>query len=130
MPSRFPDSSEGFDAVPGSLLPPDFIEISHRLTYLADRKLGYHRDERFVIFYYEPRGQEIIWQDGSSYGFGLGGWRFFTLYVEPLMRSYDVHIGDAEIAGRHVLVLDRLANHAYFAPRDSAERFLAHQAGQ
>lgn len=129
MQSRVPDSAEGFGTDPGPLPPPDFIQISHRLSIHADRQLGYHRDERFVGFYYEPRGQEIIWQDGSSYGFGLGGWRFFTQYVEPITRFYDVHIGDAHVAGGHILILDRLYNHAYFAPRESAERFLANQCG-
>jgi hypothetical protein len=109
-------------------VPEDFVDIGTILGAEIDRRLGYRGEERYVIFYYEPRGQEIIWQDCRSYGFALGGWRTFMRHVEPVMETFDVSIGNAESHGRHVLVVDRLLGIAYVAPRESGERFVAKQS--
>ena len=53
---------------PRACVPSTFIELSERLRSM-DRRLGYYGQERFVFFYYEPRGEEVIWNDGRSYGF-------------------------------------------------------------
>ena len=48
-----PDTARVADAPP-----PGFLALSERLPPYLDRSLGYVGDDRFVIFYYEPRGEE------------------------------------------------------------------------
>src|ERR1700722_15088630 len=74
-----------------------------------DRKLGYYGRDRFVIFYYEPRGQEVIWQGTHCYGFASGAWQFF---IEDLSRIADLHqadVGSSGSPGKDVLLTDRSA---------------------
>ena len=105
-------------------LPAGFVALSERLPPGLDRRLGYVGDERFVIFYYEPRGEEVVWDDGHTYGFGAGGWCAFEDVVAPLGRRYGADLGNEVSAGRDVLVLDRLRGMAYFAERGCARRFV------
>lgn len=118
--------------------PPDFLtplagfdRLSERVLQWIDRKLGYFGASRFVFFYYEPRGQEVMWNDGRSYGFGSGGWMAFGDEVAPVAARHGVDLGDESHKGRQVLLLDRTKGDAYFADRRSAERFVhAHAARQ
>jgi hypothetical protein len=87
-----------------------------------DRVLGYFGNARFVCFRYEPRGEEVVWNDGQSYGFGSGGWQAFHQYVAPAARM----CGADDLAD--VLVLDRTDRRAYFASRAAAEAFVARQS--
>lgn len=105
------------------------MELSERLHPWLDRKLGYFGDARFVMFYWEPRGQEVMWNDGRSYGFGTGAWSFFSAKIAPLANRYSVRLGDGDTAGHQALVIDRVRRHAYFAHRDLAEAFLTRQWG-
>lgn len=93
----------------------------------VERKLGYFGQARFVLFYYEPRGEEVLWKDSWSYGFGTGAWAYFMDQVVPLARRYGVDLGSSEGSGSEVLIIDRFNGRAYFADRKSAERFLARQ---
>jgi hypothetical protein len=104
--------------------PEHAIWIGNTLGHGIDRQLGYRGERRFVLFYFEPRGEEIIWQDCDSYGFGLGGWRAFMDRIEPLLEQYNVSIGDLRSHGRHALIVDRMLGQAYLTPRKSAEQFV------
>jgi hypothetical protein len=106
---------------------PEAILISDLLESLTDRSLGYRGHDRLVLFYYEPRGQEIMWRDQRSYGFGVGGWRAYQQQLAPLARSYGVSIGDDRAHGCYVLLLDRQLGLAYFVPRRSAESLVRDQ---
>lgn len=105
-------------------LPPGFLALPQRLPPYLDRSLGYVGDDRFVIFYYEPRGEEVVWEDGHTYGFGAGGWRAFEDLVAPLGKLHGADLGNAAAAGRDVLVLDRQRGLTYFAERGCARRFV------
>jgi hypothetical protein len=105
-------------------LPPGFVALSERLPPYLDRSLGYVGDDRFVVFYYEPRGEEVVWEDGHTYGFGAGGWCAFEDLVAPLGKRHGADLGNEKAAGRDVLVLDRLSGLAYFAERGCARRFV------
>ena len=88
-----------------------------------DRSLGYFGDARYVCFRYEPRGEEVVWNDGRSYGFGAGGWQSFLDHVAPAAKTCGVdRLAD-------VLVVDRTDRRAYFATRQTAEAFVARQGG-
>ena len=117
-PEQWPDAS---------VAPGHSIWVGNALGPDIDRRLGYRGERRFVMFYFEPRGQEMIWQDTDSYGFGLGGWRTFMDHVEPLAELYGVSIGNLRDHGDHALIIDRLLNQAYLVPRNLAEEFIADQ---
>jgi hypothetical protein len=106
-------------------VPASFLKLSAgRGQQCCDRELGYFGQDRFVMFYYEPRGQDVIWVDGRSSGFGTGGWRCFFDQIEPLARRHGVDAGSATSRGRHALVVDRDFGQAYFAERGEAEAFV------
>ena len=109
-------------------LPTGFRSVSGRSLQQMDRQLGYFGSGRYVFFYYEPRGQEVIWNDGRSYGFGFGGWQIFTQDVAPVAEHHGADLGNLDRRGSHVLLLDRTLGQAYFADHAVAEQFLAEQA--
>jgi hypothetical protein len=106
----------------GDRVPASFIRLSERLRSM-DRRLGYFGEERFVFFYYEPRGEEVIWNDGRSYGFACGAWGTFMHEIARLAKRYDVNVGTGGMTNTHVLVLDRQDGTAYFAEEWEAEAF-------
>jgi len=108
-----------------ALIPHDFVDVSHLLDPGLDRRLGYHRDARYVGLFYEPRGDEVIWNDGASYGFALGGWRYFADEVQRIADHHACDLGVGATAARHMLVIDRRQHTAYLAERGTAQRFLA-----
>jgi hypothetical protein len=115
-------------------VPADFTSLAEPLPAGLDRRLGYPGERRFVAFRYEPRGEEVIWDDGHTYGFGTGGWSAFLDRVAPLAARYGVDLGiEPNVATPRrrpthhtaVLLLDRTGGCAYFAGRASTERFLS-----
>jgi hypothetical protein len=109
---------------PPIFVPAEFVPVGEAVMRGIDRKLGYLGDRRFVLFYYETQGQEVIWRDDQSYGFGAGGWREFTQGVWPLSGVYEVCVGNDDGRGGDVLVIDRVLGLAYFAPRTIADVFI------
>lgn len=93
-----------------------------------DQKLGYHGKDRFVLFYYEPRGEEVIWQDSHSSGFSTGFGQCFIDELAPVAEAHKVDIGHSGSPGSQVLLIDRAQRRAYFAARDEAVRCLADAA--
>jgi len=102
-----------------------FVQIATPLPPDIDRKLKYLADARYVLFYFEPRGEEVVWNDGRSHGFALGGWRVFMETITPLADLYRVTLGSGNAVGTHVLLLDRLKHDAFFAEREQAEAFVS-----
>jgi hypothetical protein len=95
-----------------------------------DEMLGYRGPDRFVLFYYEPRGEEVLWRDSASYGFATGAWSTFLVEVAPVAEHYNVDVGCNGVPARHVLLIDRRDRRAYFAERGEALAFLAAIAGE
>lgn len=108
-------------------LPSDFVELSECLPARSERQLGYFGDARFVAFRYEPRAEDVMWCDDRSFGIATGAWQRFLDEVEPLADLYGVNVGNHGRSAEHVLVFDRVRHTCYFAPRASAEAFLAHR---
>lgn len=106
-------------------LPADFVELSECLPARSERQLGYFGEGRFVAFRYEPRAEDVMWSDERSFGIATGGWQRFLDEVEPLADFYGVNVGSHGRSADHVLVFDRVRHTCYFAPRASAEAFLA-----
>ena len=103
------------------------IPLQQQFNPWMDRKLGYFGNARFVCFYYEPRGEEVIWKDGQSYGFACGGWSYFADYVAPLADRHEVTVGQSGSAARQVLLMDRIDHAAWFMDRSAADQFLTLQ---
>src|SRR2546421_1055558 len=72
-----------------------------------DQKLGYHGRDRFVLFYYEPRGEEVIWRDTRSSGFATGAGQLFMDELAPVADAHKVDVGGSGSPGTHVLLIDR-----------------------
>ena len=106
-------------------IPADFIELSECLPARSERQMGYFGDSRFVAFHYEPRAEDVMWRDERSFGIATGAWQRFLDEVEPLAELYGVNVGNHGRSAQDVLVFDRVRLTCYFAPRASAEAFLA-----
>jgi len=110
-----------------SVISPGLVPVRGYVQQSVDHMLGYLGKARFAFFYYEPRGEEVVWNDGRSYGFGTGGWRAFLSEIVPLADHYGVDLGDVHARGKHVLLVDRQLRQAFFADRESAEAVVAQQ---
>jgi hypothetical protein len=117
--SAFGSSS---DIHPTALAP--LVALIEKSVRGMDQKLGYHGADRFVLFYYEPRGEEVIWQDSHSSGFSTGFGQCFIDELSPVADVHKVNIGSSGSPGAQVLLIDRAERHAYFVERDEAIRFL------
>jgi hypothetical protein len=100
------------------------VAVIEKSVLGMDQKLGYPGRERFVVFYYEPRGEEVIWRDGISYGFATGAWSAFKDELAPVAELYGVEVGGETAPARHVLLVDRADHRAYFVERVEALQFL------
>lgn len=105
-------------------VPHDFIPVRESLSTDLARRLGYVGEARFVAFCYESRVEEVLWEDGSTYGFGAGGWCVFLDRIEPIAKQYGAILG-VDRPAADVLLFDRQSGSAYFAERESAKRFLS-----
>ncbi|MGA2499124.1 MAG: hypothetical protein ABSH20_15390 [Tepidisphaeraceae bacterium] len=121
---RFNASPIAKTAPANASAPAGFLRLGKCLKQCLDRKLGYSGEDRFVLFHYEPRGQEVMWRDGRSYGFGHGGWQAFFDEVEPVAREHGISVGDDTRPADHVLVVDRVEGEAYFADRKRAQKLV------
>jgi hypothetical protein len=124
-----PSDTIGAEAIPFvSAVPSSFLKLSDRLQQCCSpRQLGYFGQDRFVMFYFEPRGGEVVWTDSRSCGFGTGAWQVFLDEIEPVARLHGVNIGSAESRGQHGLIIDREWGQAYFAGQREGRVFLAQQ---
>lgn len=111
-----------------SRIPRGFLRPISGLKQCIDRQLGYFGQRRFVFFYYEPRGEEVVWNDGRKYGFACGGWQAFVDEVVPIARRFGADLGDAARRGRDVLVVDRQTGEVFFTDQNIAQSFVADQA--
>ena len=105
-----------------------FVAVVQNSLRGVDQLLGYGGRDRFVMLYYEPRGEEVIWRDSRSYGFATGAGPTFIDGVAPVAELYDVEVGSNGKPAKQVLLVDRKEQRAYFADKGEALRFLAEAA--
>jgi hypothetical protein len=103
----------------------EFVAVIEKTLTCMDQMLFYRGTDRFVVFYYEPRAEEVIWRDSHSYGFVTGAWSTFMEEVAPVAEHYNVDVGCNDRPPSHVLLIDRAEHKAYFAVRADAMKFLA-----
>ena len=102
----------------------EFVAVLEKTVTCMDQMLGYRGKDRFVIFYYEPRAEEVVWRDSHSYGLVTGAWSTFMDEVAPVAGHYEVNVGCEGSPPTHVLLIDRLERRAYFAVKHEAVKFL------
>ncbi|MBA3822454.1 MAG: hypothetical protein H0X24_00960 [Ktedonobacterales bacterium] len=95
-----------------------------------ERALGYGRNARYLVLYWDPCGDEVTWDDGEM--LTQGNWQSFLVFVNhaaiaPVLDGYD--LGGSDAPARDGLVLDRQTRHVYAGPLPSARRFVAAQHG-
>lgn len=106
-------------------LPEDALALVELDSTEIERRLGYFRDEPFVVFGYCSGGGEVIWRDGRSSGFGTGGWQVFLEEIAPVAAKHRANLGSLEATGSHVLIVDRIRRKVYVSSRQSAEAFVS-----
>jgi hypothetical protein len=101
-----------------------FVAVLQSSVRGMDQMLGYRGHDRFVVLYYEPRGEEVVWRDCASYGFATGAWSVFLDNLAPIAQLYGVNVGTMDSMASHVLLIDRVRKVAFFAAKAEAIQFL------
>ena len=122
-----PNNQTGSQARPAA--PASLLALIEKSVRGMDQKLGYQGKDRFVIFYYEPRGEEVIWRDNHSYGFATGAGQLFIDEIAPVAEFHNVDVGISGSSATHVLLIDRAFARAYFVKKDEAIKFLVSLPG-
>jgi hypothetical protein len=100
------------------------VPVTEKSMRGMDQKLGYPGKDRFVLFYFEPRAEEVIWRDSRAYGFSNGAWSVFEDELAPVAEGYHVNVGSDHTPASHVLLIDRKDRKSYFAKTAEAVLFL------
>ena len=107
-----------------NLVPPMLEEaIGYGTTFMGSLPMM-----RYVAFYWERCGDEVIFDDGATSA--TGNWHQFLLYVQhgrigPHLRTYD--FGSSEDEPVHYLILDREERKLFVAEVPLAGAFLQAQ---
>jgi hypothetical protein len=96
-----------------------------------ERAIGYLHSARYLLFYWEPAGDEPMWSDGQVTT--CGEHHAYLLFVqhpriEPSLHGYD--FGGSDAPAQHGLVLDRETRAMYAGPIVDAENFVQLQQGR
>ncbi len=108
-------------ALPGTLLsvpvPPDLAAT-----------FGYPGEARFVGFFWEPGGDEIIYDDRRLSGTG-DGYAFLAYRRHPAVAVHlkPYNLGSSDEPAEYYLVLDKQSQRASVAPKAMAHAFLEEQ---
>ena len=89
---------------------------------------GYDGAVRYVAFYWEPVGDELMFDDGRRAG--TGEWYAFQQWREhPTVAAHvqDVNLGYSDLEATHWLIIDREHDLAYVAHVSTAQAFLNEQ---
>lgn len=112
----------------GQDIPSSFERLPFALPHRLAELLGYPGRARFVGFYWEQVGDEVMFDDGQSAG--TAEWYPFRRLIEhprvaPLIFECDFGSSDSE--PRHWLVIDRQVRQAHVAAVANARAFLTAQ---
>jgi hypothetical protein len=93
-----------------------------------ERALGYSGDARYLLVYWEPAGDELMWDDGQRAT--CGEWQSYLLFIHhpriaPALHTYT--FGGSDAPARDGLVLDRQERVLYAGPIREARRLVQDQ---
>jgi len=103
--------------------PADIRRLEQSLQQGIEQQLGYRGQDRFVLFYFDPQTQRVMWRDSRACGAGEQSGLFRL--VEATAKACGVSVGSATGPGDHALLMDRVAHRATFSFREQAQEFLA-----
>ncbi len=110
-------------------IPAGFRLIPEAQATPAVHHFGYHRNERFIIAAFHPEAADVMWKDGHESGFAAGAWDYYFRTLLPPALRQQADLTDQSHIGQDVLLIDRVADTIYIAPRLCAEEFLAQAIG-
>ena len=95
---------------------------------MLEKALGYASSAAWVSFYWEPAGDEAMYDDGRVSG--TGEWDAFLVYtrhrsVAPQLESYN--LGSSDAPAQHRLMLNRETRTLFIAPEREAARHVQAQ---
>ena len=104
-------------------------QIPLKLPGSFEEALGYQGNLRWVAFYWEPCGDEAVFDDGFCSG--DGNWWGFLQFVRhpsvaPWLSPYDLGSSDSE--AKHWLLCDLESREAYVGERELVRSFLSDEA--
>lgn len=105
-------------------------EISELLPPTLHRLLGYFGPASRVLFFFDRKAGDVVWEDGNERGVSRGGWQAFRDVVEPLARRYQVGVGSHSSQACFALVLDRNTYSSTFQSLAEARSSLRGRAGR
>jgi hypothetical protein len=96
-----------------------------RLDQNIEQQLGYCGQDRFVLFYFDPRSRHVMWRDSRSCGTGQSEQSALFKLIEKTAKALGISVGNHNGPGDHALLVDRVARRASFNFRELAQEFLA-----
>lgn len=104
-------------------------KLSVRLPQTFEKAIGYDGRLRWAAFYWEPCGDEAVFDDGFCSG--DGNWDGFLALVDhpnvsPLLSGYN--LGSSEEEAEHWLLADLVERDLYVGQREEIHRFVIEQA--
>lgn len=105
--------------------PADIRRLEQSLQQGIEQQLGYCGQDRFVLFYFDPQTQRVMWRDSRACGAGETEQTALFRLVEATAKACGVSVGSATGPGDHALLMDRVAHRATFSFREQAQEFLA-----
>ena len=107
------------------------LNIPRPPPQIFEKALGYRGENRWVAFYWEPCGDELMWDDGIASADGQWpAWLIFIYHppIVPILHQYNLGSSDEE--ARHWLLLDREERVFYIGDRKIVHEFLVKSAPQ
>lgn len=95
---------------------------------MLEAAVEYDGRARYVALYWEPAGDEVMYDDGRTGA--TGAWDAFLLYKRhPLVAAHlePYSLGSSDAPAEHWLILDRTTRGLSIAPVAEARRFLRTQ---
>lgn len=92
-----------------------------------EHAVGYDGGAKYVAFYWDPIGDEAVWDDGCASA--DGNWRVYLEAVDnlPLNDEQQRSLGSSDGPASHCLLLDRETRNLYLLPRWEAAPLLRKQ---
>jgi hypothetical protein len=104
-------------------------QIPVKLPKSFEEALGYPGDSRWVAFYWEPCGDEAMYDDGICSGDG-NWWGFLQFAKHPNVINwlFDCNLGSSDGGASHWLLCDRESREVYVGEKGEVRDFLNSEA--
>jgi hypothetical protein len=102
----------------------EFICLNLLVPPKFEAALGYEGDARFVAFYWEPAGDELMYTNGQISANGeYAPWILWRRHIATAPTLFGYDFGSSDTPARHWLLLDREDRRFYVGEADQVARF-------